>query len=84
MPRLFYFMRPNTKTELLKTIRAEVTKEYQEVDGMNRVVKKYTAAKDAANGEPCFVIEYVYSGTFPTKVIGRKEGYTTWSSAYDF
>lgn len=84
MPRLFYFMKPNTKTELLKTIRSETNKEYQVIDGMDRPIRKYVAPKDAVDGEPCLVIEYVYSGAFPGSIIGRKEGYSVWSSAYDF
>jgi len=37
----------------------------------------------ATDNTPCFVVEYIYSPSFPNTIIGRKEGYGEWSSAFD-
>jgi hypothetical protein len=76
-------MKPSTKTELLKTIKREVTKEYTLYDGSSRPSKKFIAPLNALDGAPCFVVEYIYSVTFPGTIIGRKEAYDSWSSSYD-
>jgi len=76
-------MKPTTKTELLKTIRQELNKEFIQFDLSGRPSLKYTAPITATDGTPCFVVEYIYSGAFPNTIIGRKEAYAFWSSAFD-
>ncbi len=71
-----------TKTELLRTIRKELSKEYVEFDIFGLPYKKYVAPIFSQDGDPCIVIEFIYH-TGTTIVKGRKEGYTTWSSAFD-
>lgn len=71
-----------TKTELLRTIRKEITKEHIEFDVDNRPSKKYVAPSDAVQDTPCLVIEYLY---YPATVIvrGRKEGYAVWQTSFE-
>lgn len=74
--------KPSTKTEILRTIHKELVKEHDEFDGQGRVSKKFIAPVFAEDGDPCFVIEYIYYG-ISTLVRGRTEGYGTWLSSYD-
>lgn len=72
----------DTKTELLRTLKREVTKEYIEFDIFNLPSKKYVAPAFAEDGDPCLVIEFIYyPGTAIIK--GRKEGYASWSTAFE-
>lgn len=75
-------MSPTTKTELLKTLRREVSKTHIEFDGQSRPKKVYHAKADASDGEDCFVIEYIYHAGLD-KIRGRKEGYSVWSSSFE-
>jgi hypothetical protein len=72
-----------SKTELLKTVRSEINKEYLEYDSQNRVSKIYRAPSFIEVGGPCIVVEYLYSGLFPLAVVGRKEGYSVWQEAFE-
>lgn len=74
---------PTTKTEMLATQKDELIKQYVEFDGQNRVSKVYTTKTNAANGEPCTVTEYIYTSPTSTVMKARKEGHSTWSSAWD-
>ena len=74
---------PKTKTELLTTHSNELVKQYVEFDGQNRISKVYTAYTDAVDGAPCEVTEYIYTTVNSTTMKARKEGYSTWDSAWD-
>lgn len=74
---------PSTKTELLKTHAGELVKQYVEFDGQSRQSKVYTAYTNAADGAPCEVTEYIYTGPATTVVKARKEGYATWDATWD-
>jgi hypothetical protein len=74
--------KPTTKTEVLRTVRLEINKQYIEYDLLERIQKIYTAPSDAIGGTPCIVIEYIYYGT-GNNVRGRKEGYDVWSDSFD-
>lgn len=73
---------PTTKTELLMQIRKELAKEYISYNVNSLPERKYTAPSYAVDGTPCFVVEYIYH-PIEAIIIGRKEGYATWSSSFD-
>lgn len=72
-----------TKTEMLKSHLNELVKNFIEFDVNNRMSKVYTAKSDAADGEPCMVTEYIYTGPTSTTLKALKEGHSTWDSAWD-
>lgn len=74
---------PTTKTELLKSHAKELVKTYVEFDGQGRPSKNYTAYTNARHGDPCEVTEYIFNGPTSTVIKARKEGYSTWDSAWD-
>ena len=71
-----------TKTEFLRTIQAEITKDHIEYDGLGRAAKIYVAPSTAVGGDICLVKEFIYWG-ITTTVKGRKEGYGLWDDSYD-
>ena len=73
---------PTTETELLKTHSSELVKQYIELDGQQRPSKVYTASRNAVDGSPCEVTEYVYQSPTSTQIKGRKEGYSVWDEAW--
>ena len=73
---------PETKTELLKVHEAELVKQYTAYDVSLRPEYVYTATADATNGAACLVTRYVYDGT-SSRVIKRKEAYSSWNSTWD-
>ncbi len=74
---------PKTKSELLKSHAGELVKQFIELDGQGRPSKVYTAYTNAIHGGPCEVTEYIYQDPLSTVIKARKEGYSTWDSAWD-
>lgn len=74
--------KPVTKTEILKTIRKEISKIGILYDVDNRVSKIYTAAVDSVAGDYCLIKEFIY---YPSSLVvkGRKEGYGLWLQIFD-
>lgn len=72
-----------TKTELLKTHKAEQVKQHTVLDALGRAKFIFTAPIDAINGTPCECTEYVYLSPTSTLMIGRQERVYTWKSAWD-
>lgn len=70
-----------SKTDLLSTVRKGINKEYVEYDGLGLPKRKYIAPADAADGDRCLIVEYVYY-TGSTTIKGRKEGISAWSSGF--
>lgn len=73
---------PTTETELLKSQEKELVKQYIAYDGLDRAEYIYTASRNAVTGTACTLTQYAYSGT-SSKIIKRKESYSTWDSSYD-
>lgn len=73
---------PTTKTELLKSQAEELIKSHSVYDGSNRPTDIYVAQAGALNGASCIRTTYTYDST-STRVVGRKEAYDTWQSAWD-
>lgn len=73
---------PTTETELLKSQEKELVKQYISYDVNDRVEFIYTTTRGTIHGGPCTVTQYVYSGA-TSRVIKRKESYSTWDSSYD-
>jgi hypothetical protein len=70
-----------SKTDLLQTVHKGINKEYVEFNPLGLPQRKYIAPAEAADGEPCLIVEYVYySGK--TIIKGRKEGISAWSSGF--
>jgi hypothetical protein len=74
--------KPTTKTELLLTTEHELVKQYQQIDGLGRPNKIYTASVYAKTGDYCLVTELFYQTTTSTVVKGKKEGYAQWSESF--
>lgn len=73
---------PLSKTELLKSQAQELVKSYTTYDAYNRPEYFYVAQADAVHGASCIVTQYTYDGT-TSRMIKRRESYTTWNSSYD-
>jgi dTDP-4-amino-4,6-dideoxygalactose transaminase len=73
---------PTTKTELLKAQAHELVKSHTTYDVSSRPSAIYVAQADAANGASCIVTTYTYDST-SSRVVGRKEAYSTWDSSWD-
>ena len=71
-----------TKTELIKVNENELSKEYTELDGQNRILRVYRAPVAAETGDPCIVTEYIYQNPTSNIFLGRKEGYTQWDESW--
>lgn len=71
-----------SKTQLLLTLKKEISKDHLEYDGFGRVSKMYLAISPAVTGDICLVKEFIYEGG-TANVRGRKEGYAVWDSAWD-
>jgi len=71
-----------TKTELLRSTKRELLKEFCTFDGSDRALKKYIAPADTVLGEPCLVVEYLYYG-ITSVVKGRSEGYDVWQAGFE-
>lgn len=72
---------PTTQTELLKVQREELIKSYTALDAYDRPEYVYTARTDAANGDSCTRVQYVYASSTSAVVIKMKETYSLWVSA---
>lgn len=70
------------KSGYVKTHSLENIKQYIAYDGSNRMEYVYEARANAADGEPCLLTQYVYSGN-TGRIIKMKETESVWSSAYD-
>lgn len=66
----------------LKTQAAELIKQHIEYYVNSRMEYVYTVRNDAANGTPCSVIRYSYSG-ITSRVVFMKEDTSNWNSAWD-
>jgi len=66
----------------LKTQAAELVKQHIEYDGSSRTEYIYTVHSDAANGTPCSVVRYSYSG-ITARVVFMKEYTSNWNGAWD-
>lgn len=73
---------PKTSTELLKQHEHELVKTHQEFDGSSRLEYTYTAKAEAADGDPCLVTRYSYSGA-SSRIVFLKEYYAVWDSDWD-
>lgn len=73
---------PTTKTELLKSLRAELTKSNSLYDGSNRLQFVYTAVSTAVTGTACVLTTYTYVGA-TTQVAKVKNTYDVWDASYD-
>ena len=76
-------MAEKTMTEELLTQAKSLVKQKVELDGQQRPWKAYTASTSAKHGTPCTVTEYVYLSPTSTVIVARKEGHSTWDSAWD-
>lgn len=72
----------DSKTDLTKTIEAELIKTHIEYDVNNRAEYMYTAPAHATDGAPCIVTKYTYDGV-STRVVTFQEFKTVWDSAWD-
>lgn len=72
---------PTTSTELLKSHKEELVKQFIELDPEGRPSKVYTAPVHIKDGEACLVTEYEYQNPTSTIIIKRREGYGTWVAA---
>jgi hypothetical protein len=75
-------MTPTTKTELLKTHQAELTKSYNSYDVNGRLEYVYTASNTAKHGDPCVVTRMAYVG-LSTNAAYIHEDYSTWDSSWE-
>jgi hypothetical protein len=71
-----------SKTDLTKSIEAELIKTHIEYDVNNRAEYIYTAPAHAVDGAPCIVTKYTYDGV-STRVVTFQEFRTVWDSAWD-
>ena len=60
----------------------ELVKQHIEYDGQHRVEYVYTARNEAADGTPCSVVRYSYSG-LTSRVVFMKEYTGNWDSSWD-
>jgi hypothetical protein len=70
-----------SKTDILQTVREGINKEYVEYNPLGLPQRKYVAAADALDGEPCLVIEYAYY-LGSTTIKGRMEGISAWNAGF--
>lgn len=76
-------MTPDTNADLiLSSLKNEIVKAHHVYDGGNRLVQRYEALANAANGAQCLRTDYTYDGA-STRVVGMKESQSTWNSAWD-
>lgn len=71
-----------SKTAQIMTNEKNLTKQYQELDGQNRVYKLYEAIVSAKTGEPCLVTEYIYQNSTVSTIKGKKESEATWDESW--
>lgn len=72
----------NKKSDHILSHMKEQVKIHVIYDGNQRQHLIYTAKRDAKNGDPCMVTEYVYDG-ITTRCTGFKENDAAWNSAWD-
>ena len=73
---------PTTKTEMLKTVRKELMKQYIVYDGSSRMTDVYEGPNDMYHGAPCIHTQYGYDGP-STRIYKMRESYATWDSTWD-
>lgn len=66
----------------LKTQAHEHVKQHVEYDANNRVEYVYTVREDAADGTPCSVVRYAFSG-LSSRVVFMREYVGVWDATWE-
>ena len=65
------------------THREQRVKQHIVYDNNDRPLFVFTASRDARDGDPCTVTEYVYAGPNTTRVMSRQEDVYLWKAIWD-
>ena len=76
------FLRGQSTTNFITTLRAEALKSHSEYDVDGRLIELYEAVVWASDGEECLLTKYSYSGA-STRVENTREFKATWDETWD-